>query len=370
MTLFDRYLLREWFQIIGLVIAALLGLLMVNVLYTDLPPLLQADATLVDVLVYIGVTIPSFLSLLLPLTLLVSVLYVFGQMHKNHEFTAMRAAGVSLLRISMPVWCIGLICCGVSWWLNSGIVPWSTERSRMIREQLEFRQQSGVQGADRIGAVNSVSFDNRRSGRMWFINRYSKFTQKAYGLTLSYLDVFRHEKRRLVAAQAWRKPDGAGWILRQGRELIFDTSTGEVVRNRPFAEMACPELDEDAGLMLLIDRKPIDLSFWELARLIDHLEDTRSPTLSKYAVRYQSLLADTLAPLIVIGLSIPFAVSGVRVNPAVGMSKSIGLFVLYYLFAQLGGSLAAKGLLTPVEAAWLPSLAMVALAAWLVVRLR
>jgi lipopolysaccharide export system permease protein len=184
------------------------------------------------------------------------------------------------------------------------------------------------------------------------------------------MDAFRHEKRRLVAAQASRNPAGSGWVLRQGRELIFDPLTGEVVRNQPFTELVCPELDEDADLMLLIDRKPIDLSFWELGRLIDHLEDTRSPTLSAYAVRYQSLLADTLAPLIVIGLSIPFAVSGVRVNPAVGMSKSIGLFVLYYLFAQLGGSLAAKGFLTPVEAAWLPSLAMVALASWLLVRLR
>jgi len=66
---------------------------------------------------------------------------------------------------------------------------------------------------------------------------------------------------------------------------------------------------------------------------------------------------------------VPFAVSGLRVNPAVGASKSIGLFLLYYALANLGGSLAGS-ILTPELAAWLPSLGMAGLAVWLFARLR
>jgi lipopolysaccharide export LptBFGC system permease protein LptF len=54
----------------------------------------------------------------------------------------------------------------------------------------------------------------------------------------------------------------------------------------------------------------------------------------------------------------------------VGASKSIGLFLLYYALANLGGSLAVKGILTPEMAAWLPSLGMAGLAVWLFARLR
>ena len=45
---------------------------------------------------------------------------------------------------------------------------------------------------------------------------------------------------------------------------------------------------------------------------------TTPPKLATYAVRYYGLIADVLGPLIVIAIAIPFAVSGVRVNPAVG----------------------------------------------------
>jgi lipopolysaccharide export system permease protein len=89
-----------------------------------------------------------------------------------------------------------------------------------------------------------------------------------------------------------------------------------------------------------------------------------------YAVRYFGLIADTLGPLIVIAIAIPFAVTGVRVNPAVGVSKSIGLFFLYYVLANIAASLATKQIIDPVLAAWLPNIGMVAIATWLFARLR
>ena len=82
------------------------------------------------------------------------------------------------------------------------------------------------------------------------------------------------------------------------------------------------------------------------------------------------LIADILGPLIVIAIAIPFAVSGVRVNPAVGASKSFGLFFLYYILANVASSLATKQLVDPVLAAWLPNIGMTALAVWLFVKLR
>ena len=87
-------------------------------------------------------------------------------------------------------------------------------------------------------------------------------------------------------------------------------------------------------------------------------------------MRYFGLIADTLGPLIVIAIAIPFAVSGVRVNPAVGVSKSIGLFFLYYLLASFSASLATKQLVEPATAAWLPNVGMALVAAWFFARLR
>jgi lipopolysaccharide export system permease protein len=82
------------------------------------------------------------------------------------------------------------------------------------------------------------------------------------------------------------------------------------------------------------------------------------------------MLFSTLGPLIVIAIAVPFAVSGVRVNPVVGVSKSIGLFVIYYILSNLATLLGTKGYVEPVWAAAMPNLAMIGLAAWFFGRLR
>ena len=371
MTTFDRHLLREWLQMLGLVLAATCGLLLVQVLYEDFRQLRDLGARGSVFWRYLGVTMPSFLAIVLPLALLLSLLYVLGKLHRSNEFTAMRTAGVGFARLTAPIWVVGLLCCGVSWWINTTVVPWSVEESRAMKEELEFRHQSSkALSPDRIGAVNSVAFDNPVSHRMWFFNRYSRLMQRGYGVSVSVLDPDRRELTRITASEAWYEAARDGWMFKNGRELSFTPETGELTGSRPFQEQFESKYHEKPDLMLLIDRKPTQLSLWELKELVAYLEIDRSPKLASYAVRYYGLIADVLGPLIVIAIAIPFAVSGVRVNPAVGVSKSIGLFFLYYVFTSFATALASKGFVEPIVAAWLPHAGMAALALWFFARLR
>lgn len=372
MNTFDRHLLREWLQILGLVLAATAGLLLVQVLYDDFRQLSELGARGWVLARYVAIRLPSFLSVVLPLSLLVSLLFVLGKLHRANELTALRAAGVGFGRMMAPVWLAGLLCCGLAGWLNTTVVPWSVEESREMKEELEFRHQSSARALppDRVGAMYSVAFDNPEARRMWFFNRYSKGRQRGYGVSVSELDARRRERLRLTAAEAWFDPARGGWVFRDGRELAFAPETGEQIGSRPFAERFGAHYREDPELMLLIDRKPSRLSLWELRALITHLEIERSPKLPAYAVRYHSLIADIVAPLLVIAMAIPFAVSGVRVNPAVGVSKSIGLFFLFYVFTTVATSLATKGVVDPMTAAWLPNAGMALIALWLFARLR
>ncbi|MSU23713.1 MAG: YjgP/YjgQ family permease [Opitutus sp.] len=370
MNTFDRHLLREWLQILGLVLAATCGLLVVQVLYDDFRSLRELGARGWVLWRYLGVTMPSFLAVVLPLALLISLLYALGKLHRANELTAMRAAGVGFLRLTAPIWAVGTLCCGLSWWLNTTIVPWSVEQSRSLRDELQFHHDAASLPTDRIGAAYSVAFDNQRARRLWFFNRYSRFTHRAYGVTVSELDARRHELTRLIATEAWYDAARHGWVFKEGRELTFDPATGELLGSKPFAERFAGNYDEDPQLMLLIDRRPIDLSQHELRDLIGYLEAEHSPKAVPYSVRYFSLMADALGPLIVIAIAIPFAVTGVRVNPAVGVSKSIGLFFLYYVLANFAASLATKQLVDPATAAWLPNIGMAGLALWFFARLR
>src|SRR5215207_3790961 len=91
---FDRHLLREWLQILGLVLAATCGLLLLHVLYDDFRDLRDFGARGTVLWRYLIVTMPSLLAIVLPLAILVSLLYVLGKLHRANELTAMRVAGV------------------------------------------------------------------------------------------------------------------------------------------------------------------------------------------------------------------------------------------------------------------------------------
>ena len=363
MSLLDRYVLKEWFGALVLVLCAMLGLLLMQAMYDDLSDLLEVGAGTVDILFYFAVKLPSFLSLVLTLSLLLSLL-------RNLEITAMRAAGLGYFRITRVIWGAGVLLCGVAWYVNGTVIPWSVETSRGILQDLRIRGKDELQRADKVEAVYSVAFDNRRENRMWFMNRYSRYTNRGYGVMVSELDEQRREKTRIQAREAWFDQASGSWVFVDGFESWIDPETSELQRKLSFAEKAVRHYREDPQLMLVFDQKPSSLSFFELERVMSFHRQTDDPKLNRYAVRYFGLLAETLGPLIVIALAVPFAVSGVRVNPAVGVSKSIGLFMLYYVLFQASTALGSRAVVDPLWAALTPNLSMLGLGIVLMLRVR
>jgi LPS export ABC transporter permease LptG len=370
LNLLDRYLLAEWLKMLGLLLAATIGLLLITALSSDLRDVIELGAGAGDIVLYFATLMPSYLTLVLPLSMLLSLLFVLGKLHRNNELTAIRAAGLNIFATTRSLWFAGLFFCGVSLLLNSSVVPWSVETSSSLMDSFEFRAEAKRTEGDTLGLISSVAFDNRPQNRMWFMNRYSRYSGKAFGVTVSELDPQRREKTRLMAREATYDPGRRAWTFFDGREQWFDPELGELMRSVTFAEKTVPHFSEDPDLMLLIDRKPSDLSVNQLRRITDYFHAEQSPKVLRYEVRYYTVMFSTLGPLIVIAIAVPFAVSGVRVSPAVGVSKSIGLFFIYYILNSLGAILGGKGFIEPVWAAAMPNLAMIGIAAWFFGRLR
>lgn len=354
----------------GLLLGATMGLLLMTSLYDNLRDLIQLGAGTGNILLYYATQMPSNFSVVLPLAMLLSLLFVLGKLHRNNELMAVRAAGLNIFATTRSLWLAGVVLCGVSLLLNAKVVPWSVETSRSLLESFQFQAEARQTGGSMLGMVSSVAFDNQPQNRMWFINRYSRYAEVGYGVTVSELDQQRREKTRIMAREARYDFNLHQWTFLDGREMWFDPEMGEVIRTVAFVEKTVPHFTEDPTLMLLIDRRPGLLSFNELQRITDYFSSEHNPKLTRYEVRYYGLLADTLGPLIIIAISIPFAVSGVRVSPAVGVTKSIGLFFGYYILTSVATILGGKGFIEPVWAAIMPNLAMTGLAAYFFGRMR
>jgi len=369
-TVFDRYILREWLKILGLIMCATVGLQLIQPLYDNLRDLIELGAPTSDIVYYYCVVLPSYFSNVLSISLLLSLLFVLSKLHRSNEITAMRSAGLNIFSTTRSLWLASIVFCGFSLLLNARVVPWSVETSRHLFEGLQYKAEEKRAPGGTLGLVTSVTFDNHRLGRMWYINRYSRVTRTAYGVTVSELDQARRERLRLMAREGTFDPVKKSWLFTDGREMGFDPESGELVRSVLFAQKTEPQFNEDPALMLLIDRKPVDLSLFELQRIVAYFESELSPKVLPYAVRYYGVLAESILPLIILGIAIPFTLAGVRVSPTVGVSKAFGLFFAYYLLDTLGTNLGGNGFMDPLWAAWLPNIALTGMATFFFGRMR
>ncbi len=371
MSLIDRHVLSQCLQALGLALAAIVGLLLLQNIYDNLKDLVEFGASEGDIALYYLVLIPSFLPTVMPLAFLISILFGLGQLHRNNEIAAMRACGLGLWRITRSIWWMGAALTLLLFYLNAQLVPWSVEKAQHIWEGYAFAKQLKESDEEAVGIVRGLAYYNHAEDRLWFLNRFSQYNYRGYGITVSKLDEQGREVWRVTANEGFYDDiGGRHWVLIDGRQLTFDPELNETVRNRPFEREAFPELVEDPVLMKLREQRPNDLSFNELQRVLDTSDPVRDPDRLGYLVRYYSMAANPVICLVVVGLGVPFATSGVRVNPMVGMTKAMVLFFAFFAMANVVSILGSQGRLPALWAAWLPTILAAALGLWLMRRAR
>ena len=368
MTLLDRYILREWLKVFAMTLIALIGLLLIGRAFDDVPDFLRWESPAPLVLRYFAFQVPFYLPVVLPVALLISVLFVLGHFHRNRELTAMRAAGMSILHITRPLWGAGIALSLLLLALNATIVPWASEEALLLSETAEFdyRSREMQKSGGNAKAKSTVQFyANNKDLRVWAINQFSGYTGRAFGLNIHQSDTAGRPVKAWLARLGHYDSASKSWVLEDGRILEFDTLDGRIISEPRFTRLVMADWTEDPRLMLALNKKPGDLSINEIRNVLDHAGMEKSSRILSYEVQYHYVLASPFCCLVIMGLAVPFAVSGVRVNPMVGVSKSLLLFALYFLLSRVCALLGEQQHLPPMLAAWMPNLAMFALAVYL-----
>ncbi len=370
MTLLDRHILKEWGTAFALTLTVVVGILVLQNMYDTLPDLIDLKATGGEVLFFYLLSLPVYLPAILPISFLVSILFALGNLHRNSEVVAMRACGLGLGRISRPLWLAGAVLSLLLLYLSASVVPVAVEHSRTYLENLEFAAREKEMEEKDVGLIYNLGFDNRRDGRLWFMNRFSERAWLGLGVNVHTRSPDGRETGRISAREAYYDDVWEEWVFLDGRELFFDPETGDPLRARAFARKAFAEFDEDPGLMLALHKSPKELSLFELKKVTEAVPADENPAVNAYLVRYYSLLAAPFSCLVVVGIGVPFAVSGVRASPMVGISKSIGWFLVFFLLVSVATVLGERRIMPTWLAAWAPNLVMLAVAAHLFRRAR
>lgn len=340
MRTLDRYLLREFATYLVLGLLGFITIFIVVDVFEKIDVFLDHRAPLPLVLSFYLFRTPEVVVRVLPVALLLATFLALGQLNKFGELTAMRAAGLSLLRILAPVFGVATLAVLGSLALGEAVVPEANqERDRIFDEQIQrLRPRAVTERAD-------VTYLGT-GGRVFYMRLYLIQEKRMHEVSLQE---FRQGEitRRIDAAEAtW---DGRRWVFSSGFLRTFDGGKEHV---EPFDHMAVDGITERPGDFAKESRKPDEMSYPELRDYVDRLRASGS-RVANYLVDLHLKLAFPLVNLIVVMIGAPVATRLRMQSAALGFGLSVTISFLYYGFMRTGQALGHNGALPPYLAAWL-----------------
>jgi LPS export ABC transporter permease LptF/LPS export ABC transporter permease LptG len=345
-SIIDLYLLRRFFYFFFLVMAAFLFLFEIFTFFELAEDIRRHNVPFMVVVNYFRFLIPYSGYQFTPLGALVSVLVTLGILSKNNEIIALKASGISLYRIALPILVAGLTIAAALLILDDTYLPYANQRQDALRNiikgkppQTYSRPQRWIFG-DSSKVYNFDLFDPK---------------EKLFGgLSVIELDPSTFQMRRRVFATRarWLEPENT-WILESG--WVRDFYDGTVTHYLPFSVTTFPELTEPPSYFNREVIQAFQMSWRDLRRYIDGLHRAGFDV-STLTVQWHKKIAYPLIAPISMMLAIPFALFVGSRGAIGGVALGVGIGIAYWAIAALTEAMGGIGQLPPFLAAWSPDL--------------
>src|ERR1700745_1278128 len=222
MKLLDRYVIRNFLQVYLYCIAGFISIWLIFDVSDNISTFIDEHVPVSLVLRYYGTQIPQVLIILLPVSLLLSLLFSLGRMSRANEIVSMLTAGVSLPRVLLPLIGMGLLTVAASMALNYSLAPHAELARKTFLSEAQSRPARNIQGQ---------VFRNRTDLRTWFIQNFRLGDNTFNNVQVLQQDANDHIVMGYVAAQAYYRPATKTWDLENGR-LAYYGGTGKRTKKK------------------------------------------------------------------------------------------------------------------------------------------
>jgi len=342
--IFHRYVIREFLKVFSLCLSSLIFIYIVVLFFQKMNIFIKYQAPFYLIFEYIPYKIPEVtFEWTLPYAVLLATLLTLGTLSRHSEITAMKAGGVSLYRITFPLFFIAFLISLCSFLGNEYLVPYSNQRTQYLLD-VKVRKESPS------GFFKDYKIWYRSDHRIFNIRLLDPQKKILKGLTIYEFDNDFRCTQRIEAREA-RWINGK-WRFYDGAIRNFDESGS--ARVIPFKELEFP-LQEKWESFERIERESHEMSYTELRTYIQRIQSAGYDA-TRYLVDLYSKYSYPLLNLIMVLIGIPFAL---RTGRSGGVALSIGISVMigfaygvtFYIFLSFGKS----GILSPFLSSWIPT---------------
>ncbi len=355
----DRYIIKELGPPFAIGVGVFTFFLVIDRIYqlTDLVITKSVPFALVmPLLVYM---LPAFLALTLPMATLVAVLLVCGRLASDLEVAALKASGVSPLRLFRPFLAAGVAITLLIAWLTLIVGPWSSGAfQRQLFRILQTRASTGIKERTFSGAFNQFVI---------YVDEVSASQVRLKGLLVS--DERNAEQSRIIVAREGRLLSDEATRRITLRFLDGSISESDVGDRRRFRQtyfslydMTLP-LDSPLAAVSKEDKPEKQLPLRQLVSEAERLR-REGQVVTPYSVELHKRFALPVAALMFTLVGFPLGIRSHRGGRAVALGLSFGIVVSYYILYTSMEGFALRGRLPAGIAVWIPNaiLAVVGLA--------
>ena len=357
MRTLSRYVLWQWLKVFLLTAVGLPFVSVLTQLTDNLRKLLERDLTAGTIALSYVYALPQNIATMMPAAALFAAVFTVGPLARNSELTAAKAGGISFHRIVRPLFIVSALAAVLCYFIGE----WATEATTRQLELQKERQARNVTMRYNFvyraptGWAYTIRQLNTNDNTLQQVVLEHAVRDTAAPLYAITADSARYDQQR----RRWRFSFGASHILQRGNEALTMT----------FAELYLPAFHEQPRDLLVEPKNHSEMTYRELGRYIGALKASGSDT-KKLQVEQAVKLALPAACLIIALFGAPLAVSAPRAGAAVGIAISLGTTIAYLLMINFSQAVGASGVIDPVAAAWLPNAVFLAIALWLLVRVR
>lgn len=344
----DEYVLREFLATFVMVLSAFVLLMLIFTFFDLVGDILRNHIQLATVGAYLVNLTPSMLYQIAPLAVLIATLVTFGVLNRNSEIVAMKATGVSLYRMVIPILSIAAILAVSLFLFDEYYLPQANRRQEALRATIKGRppqtflhpEQKWIFGQPHAGEPGRIFyyqfFDPERKQ---FANlSVFEFNPSTFALS-----------RRIYAERVYWEPNSASWIFQNGWSR--DLEGAESVAFTAFREASFREIHEEPGYFTKENLQSQEMSFGQLDSYIQDLRQSGFDTM-RLRVALWHKVAYPLVAVVMAMLAIPFALSMGRRGSLTAIAVAIGVALAYWVFNGAFEAMGNVNYLPAAFAAW------------------
>ena len=359
--LLDRWIISKLIPILFFAISAFtIVSLSVGVMFDLIRKIVEFGLPIIVALKIFFLSLPGFLVLAFPMSVLLSCLLTYGNLSSNSEILALKSLGINNFRIILPSLSLALFMTLLTFIFNDNLVPISNRVAADImgnnigksiktekgKYNISFSKYGSILDANTNKPIDSATHLTHIFYARRFLNNVM------YEVTV--VDLSKKGTKILIAANNGKFVDQLNsWEFSNG-EMIITNDEGSVstisfdtykypLDNGPSKLAAIPS---DAKNMTISEARKAE----EMYAMAGNIKESR-----KMKVRIYEKIT---LPFSCIVFSLIGSTLGIKQNIRSSKSQGFGLSIiiifLYYLTCFVFSSMGIVGLITPFLSAWIP----------------